>query len=105
MLVSEASVEQGAQQAYLGELQKASASGKLNADPALTARIRRISDRLIPVTVTFRPDARNWKLGGQHAHHIRDERLRHAGRETHGVQRSGRETSTERRRNRRGSRA
>jgi predicted Zn-dependent protease len=61
MLVSEASVEQGAQQAYLGELQKANASGKLNTDPALTARINSITDRLIPVTATFRPDAPNWK--------------------------------------------
>ena len=61
MLVSEASVEQGAEQAYLGELQKAEGSGKLNADPALAARIHRITDRLIPVTATFRPDALNWK--------------------------------------------
>jgi predicted Zn-dependent protease len=61
MLVSEASVEQGAQQAYLGELQKAEAGGKLNADPELTARIHRIADRLIPVTATFRPDALSWK--------------------------------------------
>ncbi|MBS0578902.1 MAG: M48 family metallopeptidase [Proteobacteria bacterium] len=61
MLVSEASVEHGAQQSYLGELEKAGASGKLNADPALTARIRRITDRLIPVTATFRPDALEWK--------------------------------------------
>jgi len=61
MLVSENSVEQGAQQAYLGELQKAEAGGKLNADPALTARIHRITDRLIPVTATFRPDAPSWK--------------------------------------------
>ena len=61
MLVSEASVEQGAQQAYLGEVQKAEAGGKLNADPALTARIHRITDRLIPVTATFRPDAPSWK--------------------------------------------
>ena len=61
MLVSEASVEQGAQQAYHGELQKAEAGGKLNADPALTARIHTITDRLIPVTATFRPDALNWK--------------------------------------------
>ena len=42
MLVSEASVEQGAEQAYLGEVQKAEAGGKLNADAALTARIHRI---------------------------------------------------------------
>lgn len=61
MLVSEASVEQGAEHAYLGELQKAEGTGKLNADPALAARIHRITDRLIPVTATFRPDALNWK--------------------------------------------
>ena len=61
MLVSENSVEQGAQQAYLGELQKAEAGGKLNADQALTARIHRITDRLIPGTATFRPDALSWK--------------------------------------------
>ena len=61
MLVSAASVEQSAEQAYVGEVQKADASGKLNADPALTARIHSITDRLIPVTATFRPDALNWK--------------------------------------------
>jgi predicted Zn-dependent protease len=61
MLVSATSVEQGAQQAYRGEVQKANANGKLNADPALTARIHHITDRLIPVTATFRPDALNWK--------------------------------------------
>jgi predicted Zn-dependent protease len=61
MLVSEASVEQSAQQAYLGEVQKAEAGGKLNADPELASRIHRITDKLIPVTATFRPDAPNWK--------------------------------------------
>ncbi|HVN46552.1 MAG TPA: M48 family metallopeptidase [Steroidobacteraceae bacterium] len=61
MVVSEASVEQGAQQAYIGELHKAEAGGKLNTDAALTARIRRITDRLIPVTGAFRPDAPDWK--------------------------------------------
>jgi predicted Zn-dependent protease len=61
MLVSEESVEQGAEKAYAGEVQQASAGGKLNADPALTARIRRITGRLIPVTAAFRPDAPEWK--------------------------------------------
>ena len=61
MLVSEESVEQGAQKAYLGEVEQAKASGKLNTNPALTARIQRITDRLIPATGTFRPDAPNWK--------------------------------------------
>ncbi|HEY6824527.1 MAG TPA: M48 family metalloprotease, partial [Steroidobacteraceae bacterium] len=61
MLVSAESVEQGAQKAYAGEVQQASSSGKLNADPALTARVRHITDRLIPVTAAFRPDAPQWK--------------------------------------------
>jgi predicted Zn-dependent protease len=61
MLVSEESVEQGAQKAYLGEVEQAKASGKLNTNPALTARIQRITDRLIPATGTFRPDAPSWK--------------------------------------------
>jgi predicted Zn-dependent protease len=61
MLVSEDSVERGAAKAYATEVQQAGASGKLNADPALTGRIRHITERLIPVTATFRPDAPGWK--------------------------------------------
>jgi len=61
MLVSEESVEQGAEKAYATEVQQATVAGKLNADPALTARIRRITDRLIPVTAAFRADAPDWK--------------------------------------------
>ena len=61
MLVSEDSVERGAAKAYATELQQAGAGGKLNADPALTGRIRHITERLIPVTATFRPDAPDWK--------------------------------------------
>jgi len=61
MLVSEESVEQGAQKAYASEVQQASAGGKLNANAALTARIRHITDRLIPVTAAFRADAPGWQ--------------------------------------------
>ncbi len=61
MLVSEESVEQGAAKAYATELNEAQGSGKLNSDPALTARVRRVSERLIPVTAVFRADAPNWK--------------------------------------------
>jgi predicted Zn-dependent protease len=61
MLVSEESVEQGAGQAYATEAQNAQEGGKLNSDPALTARVRRVSERLIPVTAAFRADAPNWK--------------------------------------------
>jgi predicted Zn-dependent protease len=61
MLVSDEEVAAGAQKAYAQELQKATETGKLNTDPALTARVRRVSERLIPVTATFRPDAPSWK--------------------------------------------
>ncbi len=61
MLVSEESVEQGAEKAYASEVRQATAGGKLNADPALTARVRRITGRLIPVTAAFRTDAPGWK--------------------------------------------
>ena len=61
MLVSNEDVAAGAEQAYAQELQKASATGKLNTDPALTARVRHVSERLIPVTAVFRRDAPGWK--------------------------------------------
>lgn len=61
MLVSEEEVEKGAQAAYAEEVQKAGAEGKLNTNPELTARVRRVAQRLIPATATFRPDAPNWK--------------------------------------------
>jgi predicted Zn-dependent protease len=35
-------------------------AGHLNTDPALLARVRRISERLIPQTAVFRPDAPAW---------------------------------------------
>jgi predicted Zn-dependent protease len=60
MVVSEASVEQGAVKAYATAVEKAQQQGKLNMDPELTARVRRVSERLIPVTATFRPDAPAW---------------------------------------------
>ena len=60
MLVSEKDVENGAAQAYAQEVQKAREAGKLNTNPALTARVRNIAQRLIPATATFRPDAPGW---------------------------------------------
>ena len=60
MLVSEEQVEQGAAQAYAQEVQKARTSGKLDTDRALTARVRNITQRLIPATRTFRADAVRW---------------------------------------------
>jgi len=61
MLVSEEQIEQGAAEAYSQEKQKAQAEGKLNSNSALTSRVRNVSQRLIPHTATFRPDAPNWK--------------------------------------------
>ena len=61
MLVSNEDVVAGAEQAYAQELQKARSTSSLNTDPALTARVRRVSERLIPVTGVFRPDAPGWK--------------------------------------------
>jgi predicted Zn-dependent protease len=61
MLVSSEDVAQGAEQAYAQELQTAREAGKLNTDPALTARVRHIAERLIPVTGVFRQDAPGWK--------------------------------------------
>jgi predicted Zn-dependent protease len=61
MLVSNEDVAAGAEQAYAQELQKARETAKLNTDPALTARVRRVSERLIPVTAVYRRDAPSWK--------------------------------------------
>jgi len=60
MFVSEAEVEKGAVQAYQQELDKARSKGALNSDEAALSRIRAISQRLIPQTVVFRPDAQQW---------------------------------------------
>jgi predicted Zn-dependent protease len=60
MLVSEEEVEKGAEQAYAQELNKARKQGKLNKNEEDLARVRRISERLIPQVAVFRPDAVNW---------------------------------------------
>jgi len=60
MLVSEEEVEKGAELAYAQEKEKAQTEGKLNANSALTSRVRNVSQRLIPGTGVFRSDAPNW---------------------------------------------
>lgn len=60
MVVSEQAVEQAAAKAYAQQEQDAQARHALDADPALTARIRGISRRLIAQTGAFRPDAPGW---------------------------------------------
>lgn len=61
MMVSEAEVEKGAQLAYQEELDKARNEGALNADKNSYQRVQSISNRLIPQTAIFRPDAAQWQ--------------------------------------------
>ncbi len=60
-LVSEKELESGAVQAYTEILGKERQQGDLNADPAMTQRVRTIAARLIPHTGVFRRDAPGWK--------------------------------------------
>jgi predicted Zn-dependent protease len=60
-LISEADLRKGSEQAYSQLIGQARQKGALNADPALTQRVRTIAQRMIPVTGAFRPDAPAWK--------------------------------------------
>jgi predicted Zn-dependent protease len=60
MFVSEEEVEKGSVEAYQQELTKARDKSALNTDPAALQRVRTISQRLIPQTTVFRPDAAKW---------------------------------------------
>lgn len=60
-LVSSQSLMQQATLTYSNLLGKEARQGDLNPNPAQTARVRAIINRLIPQTAVFRPDALNWK--------------------------------------------
>jgi predicted Zn-dependent protease len=60
MLVSEDDIDKGALVAYHQELDKARQQGALNADRLVYERVQRITQRLIPQTAAFRPDAPKW---------------------------------------------
>jgi predicted Zn-dependent protease len=59
-LVSEEELQKGAVAAYNEVLTKEKGEGDLNADPAMTARVRAIAQRIIPQTAVFRSDAPKW---------------------------------------------
>ena len=59
-LVSEQEMEAGAATAYSQVLGEARKKGALNADPAMTKRVRAIANRLIPTVGAFREDAKGW---------------------------------------------
>lgn len=60
-LVSEDQAQQASAQAYTQTLSQAQSKGKLNADAALTARVKRITDRLVVQAGNMYPESRNWK--------------------------------------------
>ncbi len=60
MLVSEQQLERDAAKSYRQVLAEAKKAGKLDTDPKLLARVRRIVQRMIPQTAVFRPNAPKW---------------------------------------------
>ncbi|HEU4654489.1 MAG TPA: M48 family metallopeptidase [Steroidobacteraceae bacterium] len=61
MLVPEEDIERGAQEAYNQEITKAKEKHAFNPDQQTYQRVQRITQRLIPQTTSFRPDAAQWK--------------------------------------------
>ena len=60
MAVSSEKVDEGAKVAYDQEVTKARQAGALNKDKQVYERVQKISQRLIPQTKVFRPDALGW---------------------------------------------
>ena len=60
MAVSSEKVDEGAKVAYDQEVNKGRQSGALNKDKQVYDRVQKISQRLIPQTKVFRPDAPGW---------------------------------------------
>ncbi len=60
MMVSAQQVEQASAQKYQEVIEEARAKGVLNRNAQQVARVRAITNRLIPHTAAFRPDAPRW---------------------------------------------
>ncbi|MEC5396569.1 M48 family metallopeptidase [Uliginosibacterium sp. H1] len=60
-LVNRGQLTQQANTQYKQVLQQAQKKNALNVDAALTARVRRIADRIIPQVSVFRPEAAKWQ--------------------------------------------
>lgn len=60
MLLPSSSVDKMSAQSYAQTLGEAKKKNTLNADPAMLARVRTISNRLIAQVGVFRPDATKW---------------------------------------------
>jgi len=60
MLLSSAQVDKSAALAYQQVMKKAASKNALNRNAAQVARVRAISQRLVPATAAFRPEAPRW---------------------------------------------
>jgi predicted Zn-dependent protease len=61
IFVSEDSAIAQSKQAYVQMLAPLQKAGKLDNDPALTARIVAITERLIPPAIAYRPETKDWE--------------------------------------------
>ena len=61
MVVSEADAIASSSQAYVQMLTPYQKAGKLDNDPAVTARVVAITERLIPQAIAYRPETSSWK--------------------------------------------
>ncbi|HUL66355.1 MAG TPA: M48 family metallopeptidase [Burkholderiaceae bacterium] len=61
MMLSASEVDTAAKEQYSQIIAEAQKKGALNQDPAMTQRVRRIAQRLIPQTAVFRDDAPKWQ--------------------------------------------
>src|SRR4051794_32552500 len=60
MLVDSKTIDEGAAQAYEGELKAAREKGALDTDKAQLERVTRVAKRIVAVAPTFRADAATW---------------------------------------------
>ena len=60
MAVSTEEVHDGSVKAYSQMMAEAQKKGVLDRDPAVVKRVRDITNRLIPHSTVFRPDAAKW---------------------------------------------
>jgi predicted Zn-dependent protease len=61
LLVSESQAISSSKQAYAQTLAPLEKDGKVNNDAALTRRVERITERLIPQAIRYRPETQNWE--------------------------------------------
>jgi predicted Zn-dependent protease len=61
LVVPESQAIEASAQAYAQTISKEQKEGKLNTEPALKARVDRVTGRLIPQAIKYRPETAQWK--------------------------------------------